>query len=209
MVIYPGNLMVVSAPSGGGKTSLIHRVINQVDGLELSISHTTRPARVNEVDGVDYHFVDRETFEIMVEQDEFIEHAKVFDHHYGTSKQGIIQQLDMGKDVLFDIDWQGAQQLKSLFKGDVRSVFILPPSLEALHHRLKQRNQDTDSVVSSRMKKAQNEMGHFDAFDYLIINDNFEQAALDLTHIILANRLSTAKQRLKSKKLLSLLLTDQ
>ncbi|WP_367605856.1 guanylate kinase [Legionella sp. W05-934-2] len=206
---YQGSLIVVAAPSGGGKTSLIRNVLSKLDNLEVSISHTTRPARPKEVNGKDYYFVETAQFARMIEANEFIEYAQVFDHQYGTSKQQIIEKLVAGVDILFDIDWQGAEQIKQHFKEDVVTIFILPPSLEKLRERLTNRNQDTDSVIHSRMQKAQDEMRHYNQFDYVIINDDFEHAAEELASIVIANRLKLAKQAMKKAKLLSLLLCQQ
>lgn len=206
---YQGSLIVVAAPSGGGKTSLIRKLLSVMDNIEVSISHTTRPPRPNEVNGKDYYFVNEKQFADMVEQHQFIEYAQVFDHHYGTSKQQILEKLEEGIDILFDIDWQGAEQIKKHFIDDVVSIFILPPSLEALRARLTLRNQDPESVIQSRMQKAQDEMKHYNQFDYVIINDDFEHAADELVSIVTANRLKFAKQAMKKGKLLSLLLSEQ
>ncbi len=206
---YKGNLIVVAAPSGGGKTSLIQKLLSILDNLEVSISHTTRLARPGEVNGEDYFFIDKRQFTSMINKDEFIEHALVFGQHYGTSKQQVEQKLEAGTDILFDIDWQGAEQIKQHFTDDVVTIFILPPSLDVLRDRLKQRKQDTDDVVQARMEKAQDEMKHYKAFDYVIINDDFDQAVKELTSIVVANRLKLKKQAMKKVKLLSLLLCEK
>ena len=206
---YQGNLIVVAAPSGGGKTSLIRTLLSTLDNIEVSISHTTRPPRPGEVDGRDYYFVDDNQFKDMIDNQQFIEYATVFNHYYGTSKQQIIEKLASGTDILFDIDWQGAEQIQEHFSQDVVSIFILPPSLEVLRSRLTQRNQDSDAVIESRMHKAQHEMRHYEMFDYVIINDDFDHAADELASIVVANRLKLAKQVMKKAKLLSLLLGEQ
>lgn len=206
---FQGSLIVVAAPSGGGKTSLIRKLLSMIDNIEVSVSHTTRPARPGEENGQDYYFISKQQFVNMVEENEFIEYAKVFDHHYGTSKQHILEQLEAGTDILFDIDWQGAEQIKQHFKEDVVSIFILPPSLDALRARLTHRNQDTESVIQARMQKAQAEMQHYNQFDYVVINDDFDHAADELASIVIANRLKLTKQARKKAKLLSLLLCEQ
>lgn len=200
-----GNLYIVAAPSGGGKTSLVKALLADLVNIEVSVSHTTRAQRPYEKDGRDYHFVSDETFQKMVENDEFIEHAEVFGAHYGTAKAPLMQRLEQGIDVLLDIDWQGARQLTDLF-SNVVTVFILPPSLEVLEARLKKRAQDSLDTIASRMQQAKNEISHYQAFDYLIINEAFEQALAELKAIVHANRLKRSVQSIRYEKLLSNLL---
>lgn len=200
-----GNLYIVAAPSGGGKTSLVRNLIETLDDIEVSISHTTRAMRPGEQDGVDYFFVDEPEFIEMVNNNGFVEHARVFNHLYGTSVAQINKRLERGIDVVLDIDWQGAEQIRRTFATAV-SVFIIPPSLEALKQRLMNRRQDNDDVISDRMIKAQDELSHYPEFDYLIVNDTFEHAAMDLRSVVIANRLKMERQVNKQSKLLSFLL---
>lgn len=201
-----GNLYIVAAPSGGGKTSLVRHLVATLEGIELSISHTTREIRPGETDGVDYYFTDEEQFMQMVNENLFVEHARVFGHLYGTATTQINQRLKQGIDVALDIDWQGAQQLKRLFPQAV-SIFIIPPSLEELERRLMNRRRDKDEEISDRMVKAQDELSHYPEFDHLIVNDNFEHAAVELRAIVIANRLKMERQINKQAKLLSFLLS--
>lgn len=203
-----GSLFIVAAPSGGGKTSLVKKLVNSLDDIEVSISHTTRSMRTGERDGVDYFFIPDSEFTEMIAQNAFIEHAKVFDHLYGTSVQQINDRLNKGIDVVLDIDWQGAEQIRHLFKEAV-SIFIIPPSLEILRERLLKRGRDNESVIGDRMHKAQDEMSHYSEFDYLVVNDEFDQAASELEAIVIANRLQIGRQVKKQSKLLSFLLTEQ
>lgn len=205
---YLGNLFIVSAPSGGGKTSLVKKVVGALDDIEVSISHTTRAMRPGEKDGVDYFFIDKTEFMRMVENCAFLEHAQVFNHLYGTSMAQITTRLHHGIDVVLDIDWQGAEQIRHSFINAV-SIFIIPPSLEVLKQRLLNRRQDKDEVISERMKKAQDELSHYPEFDYLIVNDDFEKAALELKSIVMANRLRIERQVKKQAKLLSFLMSSQ
>lgn len=203
---YTGNLYIVAAPSGGGKTSLVRKLVGTVDSIEISISHTTREMRPGEKNGFDYFFVNEEEFVDMVNENAFIEHARVFNHLYGTSEAQIKERLAHGIDVVLDIDWQGAEQIRYAFP-DAVSIFIIPPSLEELKLRLMNRRQDKDEIISERMKKAQDELSHYPEFDYLIVNDNFEHAASELIAIVIANRLRMEKQVNKQAKLLSFLLS--
>lgn len=200
-----GNLFIVAAPSGGGKTSLVKQLISSLNQIEVSISHTTRAMRPGEIDGVDYFFVDTLEFTRMIEDAAFLEHAEVFNHLYGTSKAQIHTRLKQGIDVVLDIDWQGAKQIKNDFPEAV-SVFIIPPSLDELQQRLLNRKQDKDEVIKDRMVRAKDETSHFEEFDYLIVNENFDEAYLELRAVVVANRLKTSRQKNKQKKLLSLLL---
>lgn len=205
---YTGNLFIVAAPSGGGKTSLVKQLIASLDHIEVSISHTTRSMRPGEQNGVDYFFITNPQFNQMVEENAFIEHAQVFNHLYGTSIAQIASRLAHGIDVVLDIDWQGAQQIRQAFP-DAISVFIIPPSLDALKQRLKNRSQDNEQIIEERMKKAEAELSHYPEFDYLIVNDNFEHAAAELKAIVIANRLQIDRQTNKQSKLLSFLFASQ
>jgi len=200
-----GTLYIISAASGAGKTTLVSAVLEQVADLEVSVSHTTRAPREGEVDGVNYHFVDKDTFEAMVENSEFIENATVFGNMYGTSRQHIQEQLLKGKDVILEIDWQGARQIRQLI-SDCKSVYIVPPSTEALRERLTSRGQDDEDVISRRMREAINEMSHYVEFDYLIINDDFDEARDNLAAIIKGNRMLHEHQQQKHADLLARLL---
>lgn len=200
-----GTLFVISAASGAGKTSLVRAVLQQVSDIEVSVSHTTRLPREGEVDGVDYHFVDKETFQAMVDAGEFFESATVFGNMYGTSRQHIQEQLLKGKDVILEIDWQGAQQIRQLM-NDCRTVYIVPPSMTALRERLNSRGQDDESVISQRMQEAISEMSHYVEFDYLIINDDFDEARDNLAAVIMGNRMLHEHQQQKHAVLLAKLL---
>ena len=203
-----GCLFIVAAPSGGGKTSLVRHLVENAENIVVSISHTTRSKRPGETHGEDYFFISETAFHTMIEEGAFVEHAQVFDHWYGTSYAQISKRLEQGSDIVLDIDWQGAQQIKQHFPNAV-SIFIIPPSLAVLRERLVQRQQDSTDIIASRMRRAQNELQHFSEFDYLIVNDDFIKAAQDLAMIIGAQRLRTDRQIIKQRKLLSLLLTTQ
>lgn len=200
-----GTLYIISAASGAGKTTLVNAVLQQVADLEVSVSHTTRAPREGEVDGVNYHFVDKETFESMVEGGEFFEYATVFGNMYGTSRQHIQEQLLKGKDVILEIDWQGARQIRQLIP-DCKSVFIVPPSTAALRERLTSRGQDDEAIIDGRMREAISEMSHYVEFDYLIINDDFDEARENLAAIIKGNRMLHEHQQQKHTELLAQLL---
>ena len=180
-----GTLYIISAPSGAGKSSLLRALLEADTGgrLELSVSHTTRAPRPGEIDGSDYHFVDVDIFEAMVTQGDFLEHARVFDHYYGTSRTAVESRLAAGSDVILEIDWQGARRVRELLPG-TQSIFILPPSLGALEQRLTTRGQDDAAVIARRMRDAVSEMSHYDEYDYLVINDDFQQALADLQLIL-------------------------
>lgn len=185
-----GTLFIVSAPSGAGKSSLINALLkkfNLDDSLRLSISHTTRAPRPGEVDHESYHFVSVEEFESLIERDAFFEHAKVFDNYYGTSKEIVLDWINQGKDVLFDIDWQGARLIKEQVPEAIK-IFILPPSLDALRQRLIKRGQDEMDVINKRMAQAMSEISHYDEYDYVIINDDFDESLITLRSIILSKR---------------------
>lgn len=203
-----GNLFIVAAPSGGGKTSLVKQLVSRMEGIVVSVSHTTRDKRPGEIDGSHYYFIDEPQFENMIHQGAFIEHARVFDHYYGTSHAEIDERLKQGIDVILDIDWQGAAQIKQFFKNTV-SIFILPPSLEVLEQRLIDRQRDNLSVIQNRMQRAHAEMSHYKEFDYLIVNDDFEKAVMELSAIITTYRLKRERQVYMQRKLLSFLLASQ
>ncbi len=197
-----GILFIVSSPSGGGKTSLVKALLEAEPDVRLSISHTTRPPRAGEADGRDYHFVPLATFERMLEAGDFLESAEIYGNRYGTSQRWIEGERAADRDVLLEIDWQGAQQVRRLMPGTV-SVFVLPPSLEALESRLKGRGQDSAEVVARRMTAAREEMSHAAEYDYVIINEDFSRAALDLRSIVRAERLRTATQLARHSSLLN------
>ena len=176
-------LYVVAAPSGGGKTSLINALLEQDDRVTLSVSFTTRSPRSGEQDGVHYHFVDDQEFVRLIGQNAFLEHAEVYGHRYGTARDQVQNKLEAGFDVLLDIDWQGARQLRDSFSSCC-TIFILPPSLQALRNRLSRRGQDSEEAIDLRMMEARAEISHWDEFEHLIINDNFDEALADLQSIV-------------------------
>lgn len=182
-----GSLFVVSAPSGAGKTSLVRALVDSLDGIGVSVSHTTRSIRPGEVHGVNYHFTDRQTFEDMLERGDFLEQAEVFGNLYGTSKQWVDATLREGRDVILEIDWQGARQVRRLMPQAV-GIFILPPSFEELRRRLEGRSTDDPGVIARRLAGATEEMAHFAEFDYVVINDVFERALGDLAAVVRAQR---------------------
>lgn len=200
-------LFIVSAPSGAGKTSLLHALLERDPQLRLSVSHTTRPKRPGEQDGVHYHFVDLPTFQRLVAEGVFVEHAQVFDNYYGTSEQALRDQLSAGHDVVVEIDWQGAQQVRARFP-DAVSIFIAPPSIEALRERLSARGQDSEEVIARRMRDAQRELSHYPEYDYLVINDHFEEALEQLRQIVSAERLRTGRQAIRYAEALRRMLGD-
>ncbi len=189
-----GSLFIISAPSGAGKTSLVKALIESTDGIAVSISHTTRAMRPGEEDGVHYHFVDQARFKSMISNHDFLEHAQVFDNFYGTSKSGVADQQSGGTDVILEIDWQGAQQVRQLIP-EALSIFILPPSTAALKERLTGRGQDSDEIINRRLQDAVSDMHHYHEFNYTIINDDFDTALDELRSIFIANRLLTARQQ--------------
>ena len=176
-------LYVVSAPSGGGKTSLVNALLEADEQVRLSVSHTTRAPRPGEKDGVHYHFVSEDEFLAVVENDAFLEHAEVFGHRYGTGKEAVERQLSAGFDVLLDIDWQGARQIRDSYPA-CRTVFIVPPSIRELRRRLTGRGQDSEETIEKRMREARSEISHWDEFDFVIVNDRFDEALADLRSII-------------------------
>ncbi|SNY56717.1 guanylate kinase [Arsukibacterium tuosuense] len=200
-----GNLFIVSAPSGAGKSSLINALLNNHADMQVSVSHTTRQPRPGEVDGKHYHFISVEQFKKLIANNEFLEWAEVFGNYYGTSRSAIIANLRQGIDVFLDIDWQGARQIREQAPGTL-GIFILPPSMEALQQRLVQRGQDSEQVIAKRMAQAQSEMQHADEYEYLIINDDFNQALRELSHIVLSQRNSLLSQQSRHRQLMQQLL---
>ncbi len=189
-----GLMFVLSSPSGAGKTTLSRMLVAETPALQMSVSATTRPMRPGEVEGSDYYFVSQDRFDAMVEKGDLLEWAIVFDNRYGTPRAPVEAALAAGHDVLFDIDWQGTQQLRSRSPNDVVSVFILPPSAEALEQRLHTRAQDFEDVIRGRMKKAGDEMSHFDAYDYIVVNDNIGVAFEAIKSILRAEQLKRERQ---------------
>jgi guanylate kinase len=199
---HRGSLFIIAAPSGGGKTSLVNALLKKDGRLSLSISHTTREARPGELDGRHYHFVSEAEFRQMVDNGGFLEHARVFDHHYGTSRNAVTLQLEQGHDVLLDIDWQGARQIKAVFP-ECGLVFIIPPSLETLRKRLTGRGQDSTRVIERRMRDARAEISHWAEFDYLVVNDKFDTALEELHTIIKDHRKQRPYKENKNYRLLA------
>jgi len=189
-----GKLYIISAPSGAGKTSLIKKLVPITDKLIVSVSHTTRAQRPSEVDGVDYFFTPVEKFKTLIEQQAFLEYAQVFDNYYGTSQKSVEDSLKQGNDVILEIDWQGAEQIRYILP-DAISIFILPPSTEVLRERLQGRGQDSKAVIDRRMQDAVTEMSHYAEYNYLVVNDDFSHALTELKSIILANRLTIEHQQ--------------
>lgn len=204
-----GNLFILSAPSGAGKSSLINALLKQSTGrqLQVSVSHTTRQPRPGEVNGQHYHFVNKAEFEQLIEQQAFFEWAEVFGNYYGTSKSAIDSQLSEGIDVFLDIDWQGAQQVRALHPS-VTTIFISPPSLQELENRLNNRGQDSAEVIASRMAQAKSECSHFSEFDFIIVNDDFDSAVQDLLTIVTSKRLTQTQQQEKHQLLFAELLAN-
>ena len=200
-----GTLFNISAPSGAGKTSLVKALMANMPELKLSISHTTRPMRSGEVDGQDYYFIDKVTFKKMIVEGAFLEHADVFGNYYGTSQAAVEKQLSLGYDVLLEIDWQGAAQIRERMPHVV-SIFILPPSLVALEERLTGRGQDSEEVIARRLSEAINEISHYKDYDYLIINDNFEVALKELAAVVLSQQVRLERQQHVHKTLIQTLL---
>jgi guanylate kinase len=196
---------VVSAPSGGGKTSLVNALLKRDQRVALSVSHTTRAPRPGEQDGVHYHFVDDAAFAELAELGAFLEHARVFDHRYGTGRDAVERRLAAGYDVLLDIDWQGARQVRSSCSA-VRTIFILPPSMAELRRRLVERGQDSDEVIDRRMRAARAEISHADEFDFLVVNDGFEAALDDLHSIVRRGCLKRCRDVQKNREILAELL---
>jgi guanylate kinase len=200
-----GTLFIVSAPSGAGKTSLVKALRQSLSGFTVSVSHTTRAQRPGEEHGRDYFFVARPEFERMIEAGEFLEHARVFDNYYGTARSTVEAALAGGQDVLLEIDWQGARQIRMLMP-DCVSVFVLPPSRKTLEERLNARGQDDPETIARRMRDAISEMSHYREYDCLVVNDDFEQALAELRSIVVASRLTTVRQAERYRDLIAGLL---
>jgi len=201
-VTVSGNLFILSAPSGAGKSSLINALLKQDSPrkMQVSVSHTTRDTRPGEVNGEHYHFVSVNEFKKQIARQAFYEYAEVFGNYYGTSEEAIDQQLAQGIDVFLDIDWQGAQQVR-MKKPEVTTIFISPPSKQELENRLRGRGQDSEEVIQSRMAQAQAECSHYQEFDYVIVNDDFDQALFDLTTIVNNQRLKQSQQAVQHQAL--------
>lgn len=207
-----GNLFILAAPSGAGKSSLIQALLDKHQDtsmhntkMQVSVSHTTRSARPGEVDGEHYHFVSRDEFEDLIKQDAFFEWAEVFGNYYGTSRPAIEKTLSQGIDVFLDIDWQGARQVKAQIP-DTATIFVAPPSREELHRRLTARNQDSDDIIAKRMDQAVAEISHYHEFDYIVVNDDFNEALAELDSIVTSLRLRKLKQVIRHKSLFENLL---
>ncbi len=205
---HKATLFVISAPSGAGKTSLVRALVAKLDELRLSISHTTRPPRPDDKEGEDYFFVDKNHFKTMVQDEAFLEHATIYGYYYGTAKHWVFDQLKWGNDVILEIDWQGARQIRKLFPP-AKLIFILPPSAGALRERLMKRQQDTAAVIDQRLAFAHDEMVHYREFDYILVNDDFDKALKDLVTIVHAERLQLDVQEEKLAPLLADLLKKQ
>ena len=200
-----GTLYIVSAPSGAGKTSLVAALLQELEGVVLSVSHTTRKPRPGEVDGQHYHFVSAERFLDMIEAGDLLEHAKVFDNFYGTSRAAVEAQMDAGQDVILEIDWQGARQVRMAIP-EAQSIFILPPSRTELERRLRGRGQDDESVIQRRLRDAESDSSHYDEYGYTVVNSDFGQAVRDLASIFRANRLRTPEQAARNRAMIKSLL---
>lgn len=200
-----GQLFIIAAPSGAGKTSLVKQLLHDVKQLTVSVSHTTRAMRPGEQHGKDYFFISVEEFQELLAQGAFLEHAQVFDNYYGTTQTAVEHHLSLGSDVILEIDWQGAQQIKHLLPESV-TIFILPPSIDVLRQRLQGRGQDDHTVIERRMRDAVAEMSHYAEFDYLVVNDDFSLALTELKSIIISHRLAYCRQSSKLQDLLSSLL---
>ena len=203
-----GLLFIFAAPSGAGKSTLVNALLDADPTLSLSISHTTRPNRPGEKDSQHYYFVSVEAFQQSVANEEFVEYARVFDNYYGTSRKTVAAALANGRDLLLEIDWQGAQQIQKIFPRSCL-IFILPPSMAALRSRLETRGQDSDTTIEHRMRDAQNEISHYAEFDYVVVNDNFETTLADLKSIIRGRRLAIDQQTINQRLLLDELLNNE
>ena len=197
-----GKLIIVSAPSGAGKTSLVAALVTDDDSLCVSVSHTTRPKRPKEEDGVNYHFTDEQTFLNMLQDGDFLESAEVYGHHYGTSQKWVNEQLEKGQDVVLEIDWQGAAQVRNLYPESCY-IFILPPSLETLTERLRHRAQDDEAIIAKRMEEARTVLQHVCEADYMVVNDEFDTALADIRAILRAQGLTVTAQQFNLAELLT------
>ncbi|HCL73365.1 MAG TPA: guanylate kinase [Gammaproteobacteria bacterium] len=202
-----GKLIIVSAPSGAGKTSLVAALVTDDDSLCVSVSHTTRPKRPKEEDGVNYHFTDEQTFLNMLQDGDFLESAEVYGHHYGTSQKWVNEQLEKGQDVVLEIDWQGAAQVRNLYPESCY-IFILPPSLETLTERLRHRAQDDEAIIAKRMEEARTVLQHVCEADYMVVNDEFDIALADIRAILRAQGLTVTAQQFNLAELLTSLTRD-
>ncbi|TMP74206.1 guanylate kinase [Pseudoalteromonas sp. S1608] len=200
-----GNLFILSAPSGAGKSSLINALLKKHTDMKVSVSHTTRAPRPGENNAEHYHFVSVDEFKALIAKDDFFEWAQVFDNYYGTSKQAIEEQLAAGIDVFLDIDWQGARQVREIM-DDVKTIFILPPSKQELEQRLNNRGQDSAEIIAGRMAQAQSETSHYNEYDYVVVNDDFDTALCDLETIVIAQRLTLKAQTTRHQTLINELL---
>ena len=189
-----GLMFVLSSPSGAGKTTLSRRLLAEEEGVAMSVSVTTRAPRPGEVDGKDYYFIDSAKYDAMVTAGELLEHATVFENKYGTPKQQVMEALDAGRDVLFDIDWQGTRQLAQAGRADLVSIFLLPPTLDELERRLRARAQDSEEVVQKRMAKATEEISHWEEYDYVVVNENLDKAMEHIRRILHAERFKRWRQ---------------
>ncbi len=197
-----GTLYTISAPSGAGKTTLVKALVESIDNIQVSVSHTTRQPREGEIEGINYHFVSKNQFLQMLQNNLFLEQAQVFDNYYGTSEKWLKAQLDKGIDVILEIDWQGAQKIRRL-KPEMVSIFIIPPSKTALEKRLRQRSKDSEKVMTKRLRGAALEISHYTEYDYLVVNDDFSQALKDLQSIVQSQRLRRVVQATKFQGMLT------
>jgi guanylate kinase len=200
-----GNLFILSAPSGAGKSSLINALLKKHADMKVSVSHTTRAPRPGENNAEHYHFVSVDEFKALIAKDDFFEWAQVFDNYYGTSKQAIEEQLAAGIDVFLDIDWQGARQVREIM-DDVKTIFILPPSKQELEQRLNNRGQDSAEIIAGRMAQAQSETSHYDEYDFVVVNDDFDTALSEIESIVIAQRLTLKAQTTRHQTLINELL---
>ena len=200
-----GNLFILSAPSGAGKSSLINALLKKHADMKVSVSHTTRAPRPGENDAEHYHFVSVDEFKALIAKDDFFEWAQVFDNYYGTSKQAIEEQLAAGIDVFLDIDWQGARQVREIV-DDVKTIFILPPSKQELEQRLNNRGQDSAEIIAGRMAQAQSETSHYDEYDFVVVNDDFDTALSEIESVVIAQRLTLKAQTTRHQTLINELL---
>jgi len=200
-----GKLFIITAPSGAGKTTLVHELASQDKNLSVSVSHTTRPARAGEENGVNYHFIEKSEFTTRLSESDFLESAEVYGYHYGTSQLWVSEQLNKGLDVILEIDWQGAQQIRKLYP-DTCSIFILPPSIEALTERLTERAQDDSETIDNRMQQAKGVMEHVAEANFVVVNDDFQTALQDIRAIIRSQRLMVTSQQSNLSDLLSSLI---
>ena len=196
-----GSLYIISAPSGTGKTSLVKGLLESLTNIEVSVSHTTRAMRPGELNGINYHFVTTSEFEMMIKKKAFLEYTSIYENHYGTSREWVKKKLQAGIDVILEIEWQGAAQIRELFPETI-SIFILPPHPKALEQRLRARGQDKEEVILHRLKEAKREVKHCKDYDYLVVNDQFEVALSDLRSIIRAERCKIDKQKIRFKTLI-------